>query len=285
MKKVQILLAALLVITVLAACNQDEDKKTGNEETVTSVETMAVTKGDMIIKHTEYGHTAPGANTPVMLQAPGEIKTLEVENGEQVTEDDVIATVQTQIGTQTIYAESSGQIASLQGEEGSIATTEKPLAVIIDLNELTVNMTVTAEATSLFKEGETYPATVKGNEVDAEVTAIDTLPNDTGLYPIEATISNKDDKLLPGMVAEINVPEKTVKDALIVPTEAVTEESGNAFIYVIKDDKAIEKKVQIIETQSDQTAIKGEVKKGDKVVTSGQLTLTDGSKVNVVKEG
>ncbi|WP_404455745.1 efflux RND transporter periplasmic adaptor subunit [Virgibacillus necropolis] len=285
MKKVRITLAALLLLTMLAACNQDEENNADKKDTVTPVEITAVNKGDLIVERSVYGRTAPSSTTPIMLQAPGEITTLEVENGEKVEEDDVIATVQTPAGTRTIYAETSGEIAELQGEEGAIATTEKPLAVIVDLEDLVLNLTVTAEATSLFEVGEKYPIIINETEISAEITSIGKLPNETGMYPIEAKIPNDDNNFLPGMVAEISVPENKIKDALIVPTEAVVEESGKSFIYIIKDDKAIEKEIKITETHSDQTAFEGDVKKGDQVVTSGKLTLTDGAKVNVVKEG
>lgn len=286
MKKLTItLVASLILITVLAACNQNEESNAEKKETVTPVETVAITKGNMVIEHSVYGRTAPASTTPIMLQSPSEIKTLEVENGEEVEKDDVIATIQTARGTQTIYAKNSGQIAQLQGGEGTMATSEKPLAVIVDLDQLKIQLTVTANATNLFEHGKKYPAIIDGTEIDAEVTSIGTLPNDTGLYPIVAEVSNKDDEFLSGMVAEMNVPETTIKDALIVPTEAVTQENGNSIIYVIHNNKAIQKKIKIIETQSDKTAIEGDVKEDAQVVTSGQLTLSDGGKVKIAREG
>ncbi|MFZ3578266.1 efflux RND transporter periplasmic adaptor subunit [Virgibacillus sp. DJP39] len=285
MRKLRITLVVLFLLLVLAACNNDDNENTNKEETVTPVKTTSVTQGDLVIDRSVYGRTSPSSITPVMIQTPGEIITLKVENGDQVEEDDVIATIQTPQGKQTIYAETSGEIAQLQGTEGTIATNQKPLAVITDLDELTLNLTVTAEATSLFEVGEKYPILIDEMKVDAEIKSIGTLPNDAGLYPIEAVIQNKNNKLLSGMVAEMTVPENTINDTLIVPTEAVNQAGGKTFVYVIEDKKAIRKEVNVIETHSDNTALEGDVKKGDMVVTSGSLTLTDGSKVNVVKEG
>lgn len=285
MKKSRIMLIVILLITVLAACNQDENKNAKKKDSVTPVEISLITKGDMVMERSVYGRTAPSSTTPIILQTPGEIKTLEVQNGGEVEEDDIIATIQTRQGTQTIYAEASGEIAQLQGQEGTLATNEKPLAVIVDLNELTLNLTVTADATSLFEKGKKYPTIIEGTKLDAEITSIGTLPNETGLFPVGAKIPNNNNEFLPGMVAELNVPENAIQDALIIPTEAVVEESGKSFIYVIKNEKAIEKEINIIETQSDKTAFEGDMEKGDQVATSGKLTLTDGAKVNVVEEG
>ncbi|WP_430790282.1 efflux RND transporter periplasmic adaptor subunit [Virgibacillus flavescens] len=285
MKKWKMAITALLIFTVLAACNQEEDKTADKQETITAVETSPVKKEDLIIEHSLYGRTAPVSSTPIILQMPGEITNLEVENGDKVDEDDTIATIQTAQGKQTIYAQAAGEIAQLQGDEGTIVNAEKPLALIVDLEELLLKAAVTAESRSLFEAGKKYPITINNTNIEGEITSVGTLPNEAGLYPIEASIKNEDKTLLPGMVAELIVPENTIQDALIIPTEAVVEESGKTFIYIIQNDKAVQKKIEIIDTQSDVTAVKGELKKDDQVVTSGTLTLTDGAKVNVVKEG
>lgn len=285
MKKLQITIVASILIILLTACNQGDEENAAKEETVTPVETTSVKKGNLLIERSVYGRTAPSSTTAIKLQAAGEITNLEVKNGDMVEEDDMIATIQTRAGTQTIYADTAGEIAQLQGEEGAIVSVEKPLAVIVDLDELALNLTVTADTTSLFERGKKYPTVINDTKLDAEITSVGTLPNETGLYPIEATIPNDNRQFLPGMVVELNVPKNKIEDAFLVPTEAVIEESGTSFIYIIKENKAIKKEINIIETRSDKTAFEGHVNKGDQVVTSGKLTLVDGSKVKVMKEG
>lgn len=285
MKKLQITIVASILIILLTACNQGDEENAAKEETVTPVETTSVKKGNLLIERSVYGRTAPSSTTAIKLQAAGEITNLEVKNGDMVEEDDMIATIQTRAGTQTIYADTAGEIAQLQGEEGAIVSVEKPLAVIVDLDELALNLTVTADTTSLFERGKKYPTEINDTKLDAEITSVGTLPNETGLYPIEATIPNDNRQFLPGMVVELNVPKNKIEDAFLVPTEAVIEESGTSFIYIIKENKAIKKEINIIETRSDKTAFEGHVNKGDQVVTSGKLTLVEGSKVKVMKEG
>ncbi|WP_106496095.1 efflux RND transporter periplasmic adaptor subunit [Lentibacillus sp. Marseille-P4043] len=281
MKKTFLIVLSFVCIGLLAACNQEDETKEDKKDKVTAVETAKVEQGNLVIDKSFYGRTAPESSTPVMVANPAELTTLKVENGDTVDEDDLIATV----GGRNIYAPTSGEIANLTAEEDSIVSNSDPLAVIIDLDSLKLQFTVTADELKLFKKEATYNAIIDGEKIEAEITSIAKLPNDTGLYPVEATIDNDDDAFLPGVVAELQIPEKKVKDAIIVPTEAIIEEGGESFIYVVEDDKAVKKDVTVTETQSDRSAIKGEVKKGENVITSGQLTLQDGSKVNVVKEG
>ncbi|SDQ13904.1 efflux RND transporter periplasmic adaptor subunit [Virgibacillus salinus] len=285
MRKMLVSITAIALIGVLAACNQNDESDGDKKETVTPVETVEVTTGDLVVEKSLYGRTAPASTTPVTLQNPGELTELEVENGEMVEEDDLIATIQTARGDQNIYASKDGEIANLNAEEGAMVSNSEPLAVIADFDTMKLNFTVAAGTLDLFEKEDTFTASIDDIEYDAEITSIGSMPDDTGLYPVEATIENKDEAVLAGMVAVMKVPEKRVKDTVIVPTAAIVDESGETFIYVIEDEKAIKKEVSIKESQSNETAIEGEVNDGAQVVTNGQLTLTDESKVNVVKEG
>ncbi|MGM0943306.1 MAG: efflux RND transporter periplasmic adaptor subunit [Bacillota bacterium] len=282
MKRLSIGLAGLLLMVLLAACNQEEDKKQG-EERVTPVETEEATEGDIVIDKTVYGRTQPLTSTPIMVQNPGEVDTLEVENGDQVNEGDLIATIKTPAGKQNIRASRDGEIAQLSLGKGEIVSTENPLALIVDLEKIKLQFTVTNDIRSLLDKEDKLTTIINDKEYKAKVTSIGTIPDDTGLYPIEATIENKDNDLLPGMTGKLHIPEKRIDSAVIVPTEAIAEENDESFVYVIRDNKAVRTIVSIKESQSNQTAIKGDVKAGDQIVVNGQLTLTDGSKVNVVK--
>jgi multidrug efflux pump subunit AcrA (membrane-fusion protein) len=284
MKRVFLSLAAVLMIIFLAACNEDDEglQTEEEEDRVINVEVAEAEEGDFIIMHTVHGRTEPNRTTPVMAETPGEMDTLEVENGDMVEEDDLIATINTPAGTQNIRADREGQITNLELSEGDMVTNEEPLAVIADVEMLNITAGVTAQVRSLFEKGETVTATIDGEEIEGEVTSIGTMPDDTGLYPIEVEIENEDD-FLPGMIAKIAVEETAITDTLIVPTEAVMEEAEEAYVYIVNDDEAIRRTVTVQETQSEETALEGDIEAGDQVVTSGQLTLTDGAQVNVTK--
>ncbi|QKY70451.1 efflux RND transporter periplasmic adaptor subunit [Lentibacillus sp. CBA3610] len=284
MRKLVLSLAAIMLIGILAACNQDEDENEEQEEHPTAVETTEATTGDLAIEKSIYGRTEPDSTTPVTVQSPGEVTELEVENGDMVEEDDHLATIQTTAGNQNIYAQTAGEIANLTVEEGGMASNEEPLMVIADFDSMTVNMTVAAETLDLIETGDTYPVMIDEQEYEAEIMSVSTMPDDTGLYPIEATVENAEDTILSGMVAVMNVPENRVEDSIILPTEAVVSESGESFVYVVEDNQAVQKNVTIQESQSQETAVEGDIQEGDQVVVNGLLTLSDGMTVDVAQE-
>nr|WP_281417502.1 efflux RND transporter periplasmic adaptor subunit [Lentibacillus saliphilus] len=220
-----------------------------------------------------------------MVIQPGEVDELNVDNGDTVEEDEQIAIVNARTGKQTLKAPTAGTIIQLDKAEGDLVATDSPFAVIANLDELTIQLSVTASVRDLIEKETTYDAVVDNGTYEAAVTSIGIMPNDQGLYPVELKMQNEDRSILPGMVVTVNVPEKRVDHTILVPTAAIVEETDGAFVYIVSDGRVTKTKVDIADVQSDQTAIESGVKAGDEIVVNGQLSLQDKSEVNVVKEG
>lgn len=286
MKKLSItVLLSLLLAVVLVACSNDEEADDEKDEDKTiAVETAEVKKKDLIVEKAVYGRIAAGSMTPVMLQGPGELDELKVENGDKVKKDDTVAVVLTEAGKQDLKAGKKGVVASLSASEGDMLSDSDPLLVITDMKDVYVEASVTHDVRDLLKVDDKLDAEVDGETYEAKITSIDSVPDDSGLFPIKAKIKNKDDDLLTGMVAQLSVEEKREKKALLVPTEAVIEESDDTYVYIVKGEKAKKVTIEVKESQSDYTAIEGLIEKGDQVVINGQLTLYDEAKVDVIEE-
>lgn len=280
------LIGIIILAVLLTACAENNNEETQTEvERVVPVETVSVTKGSLVVEKSIIGRLAPESITPVILQAPGEVTEVHVKNGDRVEEGDAMIEIMTMAGAQTVSAPASGEIAQFQVSEEDLVSNEEPLAMILNMDVMTVSATVTSQIIDMFEIGDAVQSVVGEEIVDAEITNIDKIPNETGLYPLEARIEQDNGQMLPGMVAILQFPEQRVKDAIIVPTEAIVIEEEQNFVYVVEDDQAIKVPVDVIETQSDETAIEGDVNVGDAIVVNGQLTLEDGRTVQVVKEG
>ncbi|MGM8211387.1 efflux RND transporter periplasmic adaptor subunit [Virgibacillus sp. W0430] len=286
MKKQLVGVLILMCIIIVAACTDKEEvsnENTDNERSI-PVEVVEVETGDFVVERSVYGRTNPAAAVPVLAQNPGEIDTRYVENGDIVEKNDRIARITTPMGKQTVKAPRDGEVANLQ-LEGTVATSEEPIAMIVDTEEIHIVFSVTANVLQLIKSGDKWPVLISDIEYEAEIITKSTIPEETGLYQVKARVDNSKSDIHAGVVAEMYVTEKVVESTIIVPTEAVVTEGGDVFIYVIKNNEATKTAIEIQATQSDKTAITGELNKGDQVVISGQLTLSDQSKVEVVKEG
>lgn len=276
----------ILAVLVLSACqNEVDDTNEAEEDRKVPVEVVQASIGDLVVERSVNVRTSPAEMTPIMVTTPGEIVELYIENGDQVEEDESVASIQTRVGKQTIKAPRAGEIMQLKAKEEDLISEEDPLAMIVDLDDMIAQVGVTHTIRALLKQDMTVEALIEGETYDATITSISQLPDDTGLYPIEAMIKNDDHIILSGMIAELRIPEVREEHATIVPTEAVIEESDGDFVFIVNDDQAVKMEVSILDMQSDQTAIEGDINEGDQVVVNGQITLADGVRVNVVKEG
>lgn len=283
MKRFMFVLMFCLLV-VLAACSNDDTTNVEQEERVVAVETAEVKEEDFILERVLYGRAIPNQIAPIILPLAGELTELDVSNGETVEEGDRIAVFSTAQGNTTVTAPADGKITGLQASEGDMVSNEEPFATVADTDVMIVEFAVTAELQQILTKDETYTVEVANEEFPATVTQIDFTPDDSGLYPVQATVENEENIILPGMVARITIPEQVIEDTLLVPTQAVVHENDEDFIYVVTNDKAEKRTITVLETGSDTSAIEGEIEAGEEVVITGQLTLSDGDQVDVKEE-
>ncbi|SES87571.1 RND family efflux transporter, MFP subunit [Oceanobacillus limi] len=284
MKKMLTIAVAFLFIGILTACTEEDEPNEAAEERIAPVEIEKATEGDLVVERSVFGRTSPNRLTPIMVQNPGEIDELEVEDGDTVEEDDRIAKLKTAVGTQYVDADESGKIVNLEAEEGSMVSDADPLAMIADMETMKLEFNVTSDMLAHIEKEDVFIAVINEKEYDAEITNVGEMPNDSGMYSVIATVDNEDEAILTGLVAKMDIPISRVKDTVLVPTAAIVDESDETFVYVIADDEAVKTSVTIRETQSGQTAVEADIQAGDQVVVNGQLLLSDGTKVSIVEE-
>jgi membrane fusion protein, multidrug efflux system len=271
----------LSLLFILAACSSNSnDSKTETEELITPVEVAEVSKGNLTLTHTFYGKISAEHLTPLIPPSSGQIMDLEVANGEEVEEGDAIAYLSP--GYIPIEAPHDGVVEQLTVKEGSIVTNTNPIGTVVSLHPLKVTFHATEKQRSLFGTGESVKITINEQDAEATIDYISHMPDDTGLYIIEATLDNADEKFFIGMIAVAQIPEETIENELIVPTQAIIQENEEHFVYVVKENIARKVPVEILATQTENSAIKGDISVGSEIVTKGMLTLTDGSKVEVM---
>jgi membrane fusion protein (multidrug efflux system) len=92
-------------------------------------------------------------------------------------------------------------------------------------------------------------------------------------------------KLIPGMFARVSLKLKSEKDATVVPTEAITVTPNGARIaYVVEDDKAVQRRVQVGLEGEGKVQILSGLSQGENVITAGNEKLKDGIEIRVQTE-
>lgn len=102
-----------------------------------------------------------------------------------------------------------------------------------------------------------------------------------GTIKARGVTPNPDHLLLPGAFVHVRLILDTLKDARLVPNQAVQISQRGPFIFVVKPDGTLDQRpVQPGQRQGGLVVITDGVQPGEAVVTSGQLALAPGMKVN-----
>lgn len=96
---------------------------------------------------------------------------------------------------------------------------------------------------------------------------------------LEVDVLNKDNKLLPNMYADVNVPLPSRDDALIVPKTAVVTSTEKVFVIRVVNNRAEWVDVRKGLESNDEIAIHGDVNPGDELVEKASEEIRNGSPV------
>lgn len=101
-------------------------------------------------------------------------------------------------------------------------------------------------------------------------------------YKVKIVLPKKDGVTFRlGMNGDAEIVASTYKDTLFVPSDAVLEEDGGNYVWLVSSNKSVSKvKVTLGVLSLDKNEIKGGVKEGDIVVVRPPANLKNGSKIS-----
>ncbi len=102
----------------------------------------------------------------------------------------------------------------------------------------------------------------------------------TGTIQLKAVLPNADEALAPGQFVAVSLVLETLKDAVVIPAEAVQQGAEGSFLFVAKDDSTVEvRKIRVASVQKLFAVVAEGLAAGETVVTEGQLRLTAGARI------
>lgn len=111
-----------------------------------------------------------------------------------------------------------------------------------------------------------------------------TVDSRTRTFAAEISVSNKNQKIKPGMFARVQINLGTANH-VVVPDRAIVKQtgSGNKYVYIYHNGTVSYNKVELGQRIDDSYEVISGVLDGDYVVISGQAKLIDGAKVEILK--
>lgn len=102
----------------------------------------------------------------------------------------------------------------------------------------------------------------------------------SGTVRMRAVLDNQDRLFWPGQFVNVRLLLDTLKDAVLVPNEALQVGQAGPFVFVVKPDSTVElRPVKPGQRQGDDVVITSGVKSGETVVVTGQIALAPGTQV------
>jgi membrane fusion protein (multidrug efflux system) len=203
--------------------------------------------------------------------------------------DSRLASVRLDLDKSRIRAPWSGEVAAKSVEVGDYVTPGQPVIELVDASTLKVRAPAPALDVPYLEIGapvsirvDAYPGEVFtgrlvrfGAELDPRARSLD----------VEAEIANRDGRLKPGMSARLEVPRRTLEDAVLVPLEALVDLGEQRAVFVVEGGVARRRIVELGPVVGERVVVLSGVAAGEPVVVEGEQRIADGQAVREAAEG
>ena len=199
------------------------------------------------------------------------------------------------IERKTIRAPFSGILGIRQVNLGQYLSSGDPIVQLQSLNPIYVNFGVPQQATADMRMGRNVRITsddLGEAAFQGRITAIDSIVNpQTRNIQVQATLSNPEGKLRPGMFVQAEVGLGGGRSVVALPATSISYAPYGDSVFIVDNNvkgpnggtyKGVRQQfVKLDGARGDQVGVVSGVKPGDEVVTSGVFKLRNGAAVHV----
>lgn len=192
-------------------------------------------------------------------------------------------------GDASIRSTINGVVNKKYIEPGSVVTSGTLLFELVNVSKLKLKVTVNENQIALLKVGsdiKVKASVFPDKEFTGKITFIAPRADASLNFPVEIEILNNEaNDLKAGMygTAYFESSEKDSNKTKVIPRNAFVGSVSSNEVFVIKDNTAKLTKIVSGRNFGDKVEVLEGLNDGDMVVTGGQINLTDGATVEVVK--
>lgn len=210
----------------------------------------------------------------------------------QIAADDAaIANAQTQLDYTQVKSPITGVAGLRQVDVGNIvnAATQTGIVTIAQVEPIAVIFTAPEDQLPYINEGQAIQPlkvvaiTTDGKKPLAEGTLAvinNQVDTTSGTIRLKAVFDNKNHALWPGQSVSTRLLVKTLKDATVVPDDAIQHSTNGLYAYAVNaDNKAELRKVKVSQSIDGRSVVDEGLNPGEQVITGGQFKVQPGSLV------
>jgi membrane fusion protein (multidrug efflux system) len=215
-------------------------------------------------------------------------------SAQQKTTEAQVGDIKAAIARKTIHAPFSGVLGIRQVSLGQYLAAGQAIVSLQTLSPIYVNFGVPQQDTGKVIPGHVMRVTnsdLPGMAFTGRILALDSVINEqTRNIQVQSIVTNKDNKLRPGMFVQVELPLGSPREVVPVPASAINYAPYGDSVFIVtemRDPKGntyrgVRQQVVKIEgSRGDQVAIISGLNPGDEVVSSGVFRLRNGAPVQV----
>ena len=184
-----------------------------------------------------------------------------------------------------IKAPFDGIITKRYIDKGAYVSSGSPVFDLIKINQLKFIAKLTVSEADQVKKGQLVRLSAdaySGINYNGRISAVIVKADLSKRYDVEIEVDNQAGKLIkPGMFGTVALNRHSGEKALVIPRKAIAGSIKNSEVFLGKGDSVNLQKIRITPLNDKQVIVTEGLNVGDVIITSGQISLVNGSKIKI----
>jgi multidrug efflux system membrane fusion protein len=192
----------------------------------------------------------------------------------------ITAPISGRVGLRLVDA---GNVVTASSSTGLVVITQvEPIAVVFTLPEDALRTVLPRIRTGATLPVDAFDRSGATRLASGSVVTLDNqIDQSTGTVRVKAVFDNHDHALFPAQFVNVQLLADTRRAELVIPAAAVQQGPQGAFVYVVRDGKAVVRPVTVGIVEGERASIVKGLDTGEVVITNGIDRLREGSAVEV----
>jgi len=179
----------------------------------------------------------------------------------------------------------TGIINHLYVDVGEYADIGKPIADIVNIDRIKINVRMPELDVRYVKKGQKTPIKIDAFAERPLIGTVDFVSFKadpaTKTFLVRSVIDNPEHDIRPGMIGRVAFVRRIIPNAVTVPLFAIVDKGGERIVFIEKDGVAESRTISIGVIEGDRVQITSGLEVGDHLIVKGHTEVEDGMKVSV----
>jgi len=179
-----------------------------------------------------------------------------------------------------VTAPFSGMVVKKYVNEAEVVGAGVPVIAIMNIDRVKAEVEISENRLTAVKRGSAVDVALDALSQEVfrgAVSRLNTRVNpQSRTFKAEIDIANPGQRIKPGMFARITIATDIVRNAIVLPSRAlVTDERGNAAVFVVKNDRAVSRRIRPGLAGDSLIEVREGLEAGERVVVAGNYGMEE----------